>query len=103
MMRTEQDLAAYKRRITDGVIGTIIRESIITQPDGSRVSAVLSGEVTDILLMQIAMLVSGSAECGSPAKIRKFCDALARKLQRHITDANRIGTGMQHVQLGEAQ
>jgi len=103
MTRAPAAVAAYKQRIADGFIETVLRESVIVQPDGNRVAAVLSAEVTDVAIMTIAMIVAGSEACSSPTKTRAFCDQVASSLRKRIAEAQRAGSPFETITLGESQ
>ncbi len=96
------DPAAYRERIMSSVTEAIIVNSI-TEVEGVKTSMVMSGEVIDVMLTTIAAFAAGSEACDTPVKTRKLCDDFARKLQRRISAAQHMNTGLQHIQLGEVQ
>lgn len=72
-MKRERDLdKEYQKRIADGILEVILRESVVTQPDGTRVAAVLSGEIWDVFKTIGTMFIAGSDTLNSPTKIREF-------------------------------
>lgn len=77
----------YQRRIADGILEVIMRESIIEQPDGTRVAAVRSGEIWDTFKTIGTMFIAGSDLLNSPTKIREFSIEEGKHLARLIKAA----------------
>ncbi|WP_374322889.1 hypothetical protein [Brevundimonas sp.] len=87
-MKRERDLDKdYQKRIADGVLEVIMRESIIEQPDGTRVAAVLSGEIWDVFKTMGTLFIAGSDLLNSPTKIREFSIEEGKHIARLIKTA----------------
>lgn len=95
------DAEEYRERIATAVLEAITVNSIIEASDGSRVAAILSAEVVDVLSTTIAIIAAGSEACSTPTKVRQFCDDLARRIQRRIAEAKRVGTPFENMTVGE--
>lgn len=77
----------YQKRVADGILEVIMRESMVEQPDGSRVAAVLSGEIWDLFKTMGAMFIAGSDQLNSPTKIREFATEEGKHIGRLIKEA----------------
>ncbi|TVV74699.1 hypothetical protein [Sphingomonas solaris] len=74
---------AYTGKLEAGVMRAIVDASM-TEQAGERVAFLMSAEIVDVLVGVVAGVVSGSESCASPSSRRRFCDELARRLQRRI-------------------
>lgn len=91
---------AYTGKLEAGIIRAIVDASMTDQA-GERVAFLMSAEIVDVLIGIAAGVVAGSDSCASPAARRRFCDELARRLQRRISGfqdrAAEYGSPFQHV------
>lgn len=71
----------YRSRIQTAITEAIFTASM--SEDGSTCT-LLSGEITEALLSQIAFIVHTSADMDSPTKRRRNCAELGKKLARMI-------------------
>lgn len=74
---------AYTGKLEAGVMRAIVDASM-TEQAGERVAFLMSAEIVDVLVGVVAGVVSGSEFCASPSSRRRFCDEVARRLQRRI-------------------
>jgi hypothetical protein len=82
--RDTRAVDAYRDKLRDGFMTTVIEASIVDNSDGTRTAAIISGDVVDELLNVMALLIHSSVDCATPSKTRATCDVLARKLQRRV-------------------
>jgi hypothetical protein len=71
---------------------TKLAEAILTtgREGPGHPTIVFSAEAVDELLCIIALVIHNSAEVDTPSKSRKFCDEIARKLQKRISEMQRL-------------
>ena len=74
---------SYTGKLEAGVVQAIVDASI-TDQGGERVAFLMSAEIVHVLVNVVAGVVSGSELCATPSSRRRFCDELARRLQRRI-------------------
>gem|GEM_PF-6939818 len=87
MKRDRQLNTEYQRRIADGFMDVIMRESLVEQPDGTQVAAVLAGEVWDTCKTVGTFLIAGSDALDSPTKILEFSVQEGKHIARLIKTA----------------
>ncbi len=87
MKRDRQMDKDYQRRIADGFLEVIMRESMVEQPDGTKVAAVLSGEIWDTFKTMGTLFIAGSDILNSPTKIREFSIEEGKHIARLIKAA----------------
>lgn len=91
---------AYTGKLEAGVMRAIV-EASMTEQAGERVAFLMSAEIVDVLVGVVAGVVSGSEFCASPSSRRRFCDEVARQLQRRIAGfqdrAAQDGSPFSHV------
>lgn len=85
------DRKAYEAKLQKAVIEAVMFSSIMDL-DGQRTSVVLSDIVTDVLTMQIAVVIAGTPDCASPTSTRATCDRIAKRLRRLINQVKQEGT-----------
>lgn len=94
---------AYAAKLEAGVVRAIVDASMSGQ-HGGRVALLMSAEIVDVLVGVVAGVVAGSESCSTPAARRRFCDQLARHLQRRIAGFQertaRSGSPFEHVATG---
>lgn len=90
----------YAGKLEAGVVQAIVDASMTDQA-GERIAFLMSAEIVDVLVGVVAGVVSGSELCASPSSRRRFCDEVARRLQRRIAafqeHAAEHGTPFRHA------
>ena len=59
-----------------------MKESMVEQPDGSRVAAVLGGEIWHLFKTMGEMFIACSDQLNSPTKIRQFATEEGKRMKR---------------------
>jgi hypothetical protein len=65
---------SYTDRIMGAVMDAIIKESISTASDGTRVAALISRDIVEALLTVEATLLATSPDLAKPNGLRRFCE-----------------------------
>jgi hypothetical protein len=69
---------SYRDRVHDAVMDGIVRASLTTASDGTRVAALMAVE---------SVLLATSPDLASPTALRKFCEDHGRRLYRSVRTA----------------
>jgi len=81
----------YKERLSATILKAIFETSTIEGTDGRRVCALMTGEISAVLVQLMAFMLASSPSASSPTRLRQYCDDAAKRLYRATRAAQDAG------------
>lgn len=91
---------AYKARLTNGLLGALMRAGPTTDSEGVKTVVLPSAEIIDVMTTIIALLLRDSEGTATPTKTRRMVDEIARKLRARIVAAKKADSPFTTMQIG---